>query len=155
MPGCPVTEGSKTPCFNGERAKERKINVVKSNAEESPLVDRRTDSLHWPACLVCCCKSFPPLYPNILESDAPLRCSEGPAAGTIQSCLPDPSVLEILQTYNGCLNYRPPFPPLGFSPMALIQSGRLSPRYPFKLGTKPPVSLADLSTPHRRAACQR
>lgn len=92
---------------------------------------------------------FSSLCPNILESDTPLRCSEGPAEGTIQSCLPDPSVFEILQMYNGCLNYRPPFPPLGFSPMALIQHGRLSPRYPFKLGTKPAVSLPDLLTPHR------
>lgn len=36
--------------------------------------------------------------------------------------------------------------------MAPIQNGRLSPRYPFKCGTKPAVSLPDLLTP-RRVLC--
>lgn len=137
-----------------DKERERKISVVKSKAEESPLVNRRTDRQTGYTGrpvrrYVFVNPFFLSLCPNILESDTQLRCREGPAEGTMQSCLPDPSVLEILQTYNGCLNYRPPFPPLGFSPMALIQNGLLSPRYPFKLGTKPAVSLPDLLTPHR------
>lgn len=151
MPGCNWVQKSRRLDVSPKRERERKISVVKSNAEESPLVDRgQTGYTGRPVWFVVVNPFFFLSFcPNILKSDTLLRCSEGPAEGTIQSCLPDPSVLEILQTYNGCLNYRPPFPPLGFSPMVLIQNGRLSPGYPFKLGTKPAVSLPDLLTPHR------
>lgn len=68
-------------CHRGVPGREREtgswVSVVKSNAEESPLVcmftDGRTDGLHRLACVVCCCKSFFLwLCPNILEADTPL-----------------------------------------------------------------------------------
>lgn len=87
------------------------------------------------------------LCPNRLKSDAPLWCSEGPAGGTIHACLPDLSILQMLQTYNDCLNCQTPFPPLGLSPMVPIQKHSLSRRCPFKSNTKLAVSVPDLLTP--------